>query len=232
MLRDILRPWLTWPLHSPRRFFTVLVIVVLALTVVRRAGETGSDTAPAASAATAATTATAASSPATQPSPAATAAAGTPTTTTPSSRRPRPAATPTSAQDVVDAETGTTAPTSSATPTPRPTETHNDAVHDAGPQDEAKAAAHAFVTAWARPQAKQPAWSKALAPYTDPAYLTQLAKTNPERVPATKVTGAPQLVTGSAYAAQFAVPTDAGKMSVLVMFDGTAWLVASISPGD
>jgi hypothetical protein len=97
---------------------------------------------------------------------------------------------------------------------------------------EAVTAAVAFVRAWAtRPPAGQPGqWLDGVSRHADPALIDLLRGVDPGTVPSTRVTGAPQSVSGGPTHAQVRVPTDGGPVLVLCVLVKDRWLVADFDP--
>jgi len=95
--------------------------------------------------------------------------------------------------------------------------------------DDAAAAAAAFARAWARPTLPASDWWASIAPLCEAGLAERLRTTDPTNVPATTITGAPAL-TGSATtdALTFAVPTDAGVLTVGLIRIPAGWRVASV----
>ncbi|GAA2686942.1 hypothetical protein [Streptomyces lunalinharesii] len=90
--------------------------------------------------------------------------------------------------------------------------------------------ARAFVAAWAsHTESKQ--WYATLAPSCTERLATKLATTDPSRIKATKVGGAKVTDTGGGELTSAAVDTDAGQVSVGMVWTGNGWLVRDIEPG-
>lgn len=91
--------------------------------------------------------------------------------------------------------------------------------------------ATAFAQAWSSSSRSQQEWTHGIQPFVTPALAAGLAKTDPARVPATKVTGESVLLTASATSAQVRVPTDGG--SIVVTLEQAAagpWQVSDVAP--
>jgi hypothetical protein len=88
--------------------------------------------------------------------------------------------------------------------------------------------AAAFTAAWAHPARRAAAWLAAVRPYTDPGLYAELAKVDPSAVPATKVTGAPQVLSVASNTALVSVPTDAGTVLVYVSVIGGRTVVTGL----
>jgi len=94
----------------------------------------------------------------------------------------------------------------------------------------ATAAALAFVRAWLAPPAGTPAstWWQGVARHADPQLAAQLRLTDPERVPATRITGAPRSRHGGLTSAEVVVPTDAGEVLLLCTAVAGRWRVSDL----
>jgi hypothetical protein len=84
-----------------------------------------------------------------------------------------------------------------------------------------------FAAAWAQPTLSAARWWAQIAPLCSPAFAQALRTVDPGNVPASRVTGTPQLVSGAATAAVYRVPTNGGQLSVTVTRIGAAWLVTN-----
>jgi hypothetical protein len=144
------------------------------------------------------------------------------------------------------APTATPSPSSSTLPTVSTTQPT-----PVQPTPVQAAAARRFVVAWARPALTVRAWYAALAPLSTPRLAALLKKTDPGRVPATKVLEPAQALTPRATAApsatakpsastpasasgvaQVVVRTDAGPVRVTMRSARGRWLVDAITPDD
>jgi hypothetical protein len=107
------------------------------------------------------------------------------------------------------------------------------AVPDATANESVTRVALGFAQAWSSSGRSQKAWADGIQPFVSPALAAGLAQTDPARVPATKVTGEPVLITASATAAQVKVPTDGGSIVVtLSRASTTPWQVSDVGPAD
>jgi hypothetical protein len=94
---------------------------------------------------------------------------------------------------------------------------------------EAEQTAVQFVEDWARPGLAEAQWFAALQPLAAPTYEGTLEDEEPWSVPAHRVTGSPE-GHGDADGASVTVPTDAGPELVVVVHQGSSWLVTDIEP--
>jgi len=211
VLWDVIAPWVRWPLHSPRRLFTVVAGLVLAVVLWQVLNGTPpvpeSSPSPAAGPATTAQTSSTAEP---LPSPTLTPAAATvaPTATTP----PAP-----SAAAAASVTSPLVSPTSTAAP--------------AVPPGSAEAA-RGFVVAWARPSLPAAQWLAGVRAYLAPELERSLSYTDPAQIPASTVTGAATMVhvLPDGTAASFVVPTDAGPIRVDLVLVKGRWLATAIEP--
>lgn len=92
--------------------------------------------------------------------------------------------------------------------------------------------AAAFAQAWSSSSRSQQEWTHGIQPFVTPALAAGLAKTDPARVPATKVTGEAVLLTASATSAQVRVPTDGGSIVVTLKLAAASgpWQVFDVAP--
>jgi hypothetical protein len=65
-----------------------------------------------------------------------------------------------------------------------------------------------------------------------PAFLAQLEKSDPARVPANTVRGQPEALSTSATGATFRVVTDGGRVDVVTHKSGNGCLVSDLQPAD
>lgn len=256
ILRELLAPLWRWPMHSPRRFAGIMVVIAAIAIAIgtlhrqHRPPPVGHGAAAAVtSTATSPTTATTSRTPAPAPS----AAAPSPTssasmTTRPSA--PATASTPTPPELTTAPSVGSTPsstrptlgrtsanPTQSSThPAPKPSTTSARDAHPhhttppVRPPNPAVVIATRFVTAWATgSHSSQPAWLARLSPLCDPEFVTELRTVNPANVPATTVTGAAHPTRISASLALVTVPTDAGPQQVTAINTGHGWQVTQIA---
>jgi len=91
----------------------------------------------------------------------------------------------------------------------------------------------AFSGAWSSSKRSQLEWTRGIQPFVTPALAAGLAKTDPARVPATKVTGEAVLVTATGTSAQVRVPTDGGSIVVtLTRAASGPWQVSDVAPAN
>jgi hypothetical protein len=101
---------------------------------------------------------------------------------------------------------------------------------DADDETAAGTTATAFVRAWARPDLDQLTWWEGINETADEAFSQALGSTDPDNIPATKVTGTPtvRLIEGRA---EVTVKTDGPTVLVVLVLDETgAWRVANLLP--
>jgi hypothetical protein len=83
-----------------------------------------------------------------------------------------------------------------------------------------------FATAWARPHLTQEQWWAGVSPWCARQLVPILRTTDHARIPARKVTGAPQLLgrreTGQL---RYTVPTDAGPLKLTILAEDGSWKV-------
>lgn len=141
--------------------------------------------------------------------------------------------------DEAGASTGTVPTSVLASPSaPTPTSTRgNDGVVGAPaspyakpPHPAAIAVALAFTRAWVHhPAGMAPdQWWRAVARFTDQTLAGQLRAVDPNEIPATRVTGAPQGIFATPTSAEIAVPSDAGRVVVLCVHVNNRWVVATV----
>jgi hypothetical protein len=91
--------------------------------------------------------------------------------------------------------------------------------------------ATAFAQAWSSSGRSQQEWTQGIQLFVTPALAAGLARTDPARVPATKVTGEAVLLTASATSAQVRVPTDGGSIVVTLKQAASGpWQVSEVAP--
>jgi hypothetical protein len=97
----------------------------------------------------------------------------------------------------------------------------------------ARAVAENFTSAWANhPDGiEADEWWRRVARYTDESLAESLRSTDPQRVPATRVTGAAKTVSTGRNRALLSVPTDAGPLQVTCVLLQGDWKVTSIDIG-
>jgi hypothetical protein len=76
-------------------------------------------------------------------------------------------------------------------------------------------------------------WRNQLAPYTTPEFLnTDVMKAViPDNIPATQVTGAPQVVHSYTNSIEVLLPTNGGTLDIHAVLSSTGWQVDSYNPG-
>lgn len=117
---------------------------------------------------------------------------------------------------------------STGTPTQSPTQSPTVSVPPR--QDEqAAAAAVAFVAAWAHPERAKADWLAGLAPTVAAPFLESLRSVDPRNVPATKA-GSATSESLNSLAGSFIVTTDTKPVRVAVQRFDTGWLATSVEP--
>lgn len=206
LLWEVIAPWVRWPLHSPRRLFTIVTVIVLAFAGWH---------ALAAATPRAASTSSAAGLEAGERGGSSTGGSFTPT-----------AGRPTSASAIGAASAAPTTATPAQTATP--------AGKGATPEVPAGSgeAAEGFVTAWARPSLTTEQWLAGVRGYVAPTLQQALSYTDPAKIPASHVTGPSRMVhvVPDGTAASFDIPTNAGPVRVGVALLTGRWLVTDIVP--
>lgn len=86
------------------------------------------------------------------------------------------------------------------------------------------------MTAWARPDSPAGEWMAGMKPYTIPSLLEQFASSDPTRVPATIVLGAPTVIASTPQGETLRVSTDGGRVDVVLERSGTSCLVRDLYP--
>jgi hypothetical protein len=111
-------------------------------------------------------------------------------------------------------------PTRLSTPLATPT--------SAAPNSDAIRVAKEWATAWVNHPAgiTSEQWLAKLKPFTTEEYLPVMASVDPANVPATKVTGEPQVGTSYTSSLQLTIPTDGPKLSITVVNTNAGWRVA------
>jgi hypothetical protein len=123
-----------------------------------------------------------------------------------------------------------TAPSPSLAPVPSAT-SPTSAVPVAPTNESVTRLATAFAQAWSSSGRSQQEWTRGIQPFVTPALAAGLARTDPGRVPATKVTGEAVLLSASAASAQVKVPTDGGSILVTLSRAPSApWQVSDVAP--
>lgn len=150
--------------------------------------------------------------------------------------RHTPARPPTAQQAPAPAtRTPTTPPpthTATASTSPTPAKTTIPPLHPTTPVLPAAQARAmvTFVTVWAshRPAA---AWHDAIHPLVDRQLFAGLARTDPQTIAATRVTGQPRASIVGPRGSEALVPTDAGPVALRVGLYGRRWLITLIEQG-
>ena len=211
VLWDVIAPWVRWPVHSPRRLFTVLAGNVILVVLWHVAPEAAPTTESSATATPAVSSASAA------PSPSAT--AGQAPVVSPCAQVTSGGHPDTSSSVAASGLTGATM------------------AADGGPTDPilpagSAEAAQAFVTAWARPELPAGQWLAGVRGYLAPELERSMSYTDPSQIDATKVTGPARMirVLPDGTAASFEVPTDAGATLVELALVKGRWLATDIVP--
>jgi hypothetical protein len=111
-------------------------------------------------------------------------------------------------------------PTRLSTPLATPT--------SAAPNSDAIRVAKEWAAAWVNHPAgiTSEQWLAKLKPFTTEEYLPVMASVDPANVPATKVTGEPQVGTSYTSSLQLTIPTDGPKLSITVVNTNAGWRVA------
>ena len=111
-------------------------------------------------------------------------------------------------------------PTRLSTPLATPT--------SAAPNADAVRVAKDWAAAWVDHPAgiTSEQWLAKLKPFTTEEYLPVMASVDPANVPATKVTGEPQVGTSYTSSVQLTIPTDGPKLSITVVNTNAGWRVA------
>lgn len=117
--------------------------------------------------------------------------------------------------------------TAAVVPAPHVSHSSTDAAQAGAPCEDA---ATSFMNAWVRANRPAAEWLGGMRPFASPDLLTQLSRTDPARVPASRVTGRPVgVVTHSgAHALRFA--TDGGRVDASTQKRGSACVVSDIEP--
>ena len=115
---------------------------------------------------------------------------------------------------------------------PVPTSTSGPSADSGADEDDAVTTlAIVFARAWSSSGRSPQEWKRGIQPYVTPALAAGLARTDPGRVPATKVTGEAALLKASATSAQVKVPTNGGSIVVTLRRSLSApWQVSDVAP--
>ena len=89
-------------------------------------------------------------------------------------------------------------------------------------------AAAVFAAAWARPDLDQATWYGTVGPLAIPGFAAKLATVDPQRVPASSVTGPPSAESATTTTIVARVPTDAGLLRVTCRDVDGHWLVTDL----
>lgn len=92
--------------------------------------------------------------------------------------------------------------------------------------------ATALVTAWAKPGEGESQWLAGMKPWATADLVSSMTGTDPTQVPATKVTGDAALRVIKAKTATVSVPTDGGRVAVVLVQQSGAWKADSLAPDD
>lgn len=126
--------------------------------------------------------------------------------------------------------TGAAAPRSTPTPTALPpvAPLTPKALPLSAVPPEALAAARNWTSAWVNhpPGTTNARWTAGLRPFTTAEYLGVLGAVDPSNVPATAVTGPPKPTRVAPRSVQVEVPTNALKLSILVVDTDAGWRVS------
>jgi hypothetical protein len=144
---------------------------------------------------------------------------------------PRVTATPTPSPSLTaDLSASASSPVTVPAPATRAT-SPTSAVPVAPANESVTRLATAFAQAWSSSGRSQQEWTRGIQPFATPALAAGLAKTDPARVPATKVTGEAVLLSASAASARVKVPTDGGSIAVtLSRASSGPWQVSDVAP--
>lgn len=210
---ELIAPILRWPLYSPRRLISIVVLVVAAVVV---AGElNGDDTAPAVA----------------DEAPVESASPNTDNTQSEADSTSTPS--PSTQQEITWPDTS---PTPQDDAEPGDEAGHTDALSGDPAADNpslaAADAATAFVAAWARPDLERAAWEAGVRPLVTPElWAAGLGDTDPANTPEVTVAGEPVQVAINAEEGVFDVPTTGPWVRVHVaLTDDSTWLAARVEP--
>ena len=93
--------------------------------------------------------------------------------------------------------------------------------------------ATAFVTAWSNTGVgDESAWLTRMKPWASESLISSLSGTDPSQVPATRVTGDAALKSTKGATATVSVPTDGGRISVVVVGAHGRWRAHTVAPDD
>ncbi|MEV6874034.1 hypothetical protein [Amycolatopsis sp. NPDC051128] len=98
----------------------------------------------------------------------------------------------------------------------------------AAPNNDAIRVAKEWAAAWVNHPAgiTSEQWLANLKPFTTEEYLPVMSSVDPANIPATKVTGEPQVGTSYTSSVQLTIPTDGPKLSITVVNTNAGWRVA------
>jgi hypothetical protein len=203
---ELLAPIVRWPLYSPTRFVTVVLVTLVGVFLV---GQINGDHDEATGRA--------------GPEHPASRDFGEPPTSATSPATTVPYPSPASVGALSRDDQGTNTDALSVDP----------AADD--PSAAAADAAAAFVAAWARPDLDAKAWAAGVRPLaTDELWTSGLSQTDPSRAPQVTVRGEPRQVAMNAEEGVFDVPTTGAwvRVHVSLAAGDDAWLVSSVEPAD
>jgi len=89
-----------------------------------------------------------------------------------------------------------------------------------------------FAAEWATTSRPAAEWLTALKDKATPAFVTQLEKVDPARVPASQVLGTPQEVAPGVSPRTFRVVTDGGRIDIATEKTGDSCLVSGLEPAE
>ncbi|HVV10787.1 hypothetical protein [Amycolatopsis sp.] len=98
----------------------------------------------------------------------------------------------------------------------------------AAPDPDAVNVAKQWAAAWVNHPAgiTNAQWLDGLRPYTTDEFLPQMSTVDPSNIPASRLTGDPQVTTSFTSSVQVVVPTDGPKLSITVSRTGAGWRVS------
>ncbi|MEV6527682.1 hypothetical protein AB0M43_37745 [Longispora sp. NPDC051575] len=86
----------------------------------------------------------------------------------------------------------------------------------------------AFADAWVNTAVPAEQWRAGVQKLATPGYAALLGTVDPARVPASRITGSPTVVSSDSVSTAVRVPTDAGPVLVVVTRASGTWLVATV----
>ena len=90
--------------------------------------------------------------------------------------------------------------------------------------------AASFMNAWVRTSLPPASWLSGMRPYVSPELMAQLGRTDPARVPASRVSGQPVAVPTGSGAQTLRFATDGGRVDVVTHKAGSSCVVSDIEP--